>query len=344
MRPTEMTLTRRIADLESRLDHLDRSRRRWRAGAATAASLAMLGAVLGVGLGTHAPQHGLDDDVVHARRMMILNDDGIPVVTLGAREQAGWIRLTDRYGDARAEIIASRDGASLLRLTTGDRHPGVVARADASGGDVEIFDGSGAGAEHRLSSLAGVRSASPQETDPAGLPETPLEDATLFTPENPPDARPSAREDEHADPHHQCPDEPADGEAFDAIIGDEFGIDQRAVPIIVARWVREHHVDEPPEDRARRIDEFTDRLLGMDMTLTIDPAGSWTVIDRTRPAQARSIRGSWSQRGETLRLEISDPAERWDRDRFILRHREDGGVLLYPQDESARPPLPFRRR
>jgi hypothetical protein len=99
--------------VEQRLTRLERQNRTLKLGLAgliVAAGTALL-------MGQAAPPpatHPAVPDVVRARRFEVVNEAGVPVVTLMGWEHGGWIETRDNRGRRLFDVSATDDGAGLL--------------------------------------------------------------------------------------------------------------------------------------------------------------------------------------------------------------------------------------
>jgi len=346
------SLIERIEELErslARRAERDRATRRWLfAGVALCAGAVVLGATVPTPSTAQIPSDG---DTVRARQVMVLNRQGIPVITLGSRNDGAWIHMTDRFGQTRAEFIGDDMGSSRMTLQAHPDRPGVVLSADDGGGDVAAFGADGGRTTAPLSS-----SPNPRLDDPRPEASEPLRPSGVagglgfldplpeeWTEPEPQDE--AQREDPASpDPRADRALEHASDDPLSWFVGRRLTIDRTAVPIVVARWVREHAEAGDSDRRTELLDHYTQRFLEMRTELEIREDGTWTATDRSGPGAGlgREFSGIWTRGRERLSLTVGQTdAESPD---FVLVLREPGGVLLIPAVASSRPGLPLRAR
>jgi hypothetical protein len=110
------------ASVEARLDALERSRRRYRAGV-TLAGLVVAG---GVALGQAEPPKEL-----RATRFVLVDDEGAVRAQLGVNKDAAELTLRDGEGNVAATLAADGGGGSALRLRQGAASVDLELNADS---------------------------------------------------------------------------------------------------------------------------------------------------------------------------------------------------------------------
>ena len=144
--------------LEQRVTMLERSARRWRAAAVLGIGAAAAATALGIGAASQPMQ------LVQAKRLEIVNDNGVPVLTLAQNDAGGIIATQSQMGEILVTITATRTGEGVIAIADRNRrrlvelsgkpgdgvgvintfdprgHIAVSLRADIGGGIVQTFD------------------------------------------------------------------------------------------------------------------------------------------------------------------------------------------------------------
>jgi len=126
-------LARRLARLEYECAELRRTSRRWTAVAGLALT------VIGIGALTGFATRPAPADLIEAKRIVIVDAAGKPLLTLGRDDDGGRLDLTDAAGKPLLELTCDEDGGMVNVLAkNGKTVAGLFA--DKNGGNIAITD------------------------------------------------------------------------------------------------------------------------------------------------------------------------------------------------------------
>lgn len=129
-------LALRLARLETECAHLRRTTRRWSVAAGALALTASFGLLAGFSA-RPAPA-----DILEAKRIVVVDDAGKPLLTLGRDEDGGRLELMSAGGKEMLNLTCDADGGMLNVLgTAGKEVAGFYV--DSDGGNLTLADSAG---------------------------------------------------------------------------------------------------------------------------------------------------------------------------------------------------------
>ncbi|MFG0328188.1 MAG: hypothetical protein ACF8SC_13095 [Phycisphaerales bacterium JB037] len=321
----------RLARLESRLAELARANRRWRRLSGVTIAVGVLATAAGLGRSLLAQP--TTADTLAANRVLVLNQDGLPVVTLGSRAGSGWIRIADEFGVTRAEIAIDRAGLASLTLMREDASHAVQLLAADEQGRVTLFDD-----QARPTTLGpGTPSRGPAaEPFPIDDPRPPRQVEPRPGSDDPIDIEP-------ADPDQ--PVAPTRPDATDLMLGNTFRLDMSNFRAAYTAWVRDDPDRRTMDDYEQDLENFASMFEERSLELTVRPDGTWTARTLDRGQLDSSAEGDWIRIGSELELRVLTQDGRPEPDEPPVRLRPLGErtvLLITPEDEFL-PYLPLTR-
>lgn len=318
----------RLARLESRLAELARANRRWRLFAGAAIAVGVLAAA--AGLGRSLLSQPTTADTLAANRVLVLNQDGLPVVTLGSRAGSGWIRLADEFGVTRAEVAIDRAGLASLTLMREDASHAVQLLAADDQGRITLYDD-----QARPTTLApGVESRGPA-----------AEPFPIDDPRPPRQVEPQPGNDDPIDIEPADPDAPIRPDATDLILGNTFRFDMSSFRAAYTAWVRDDPDRRSMDEYDADFETYGRMFENRSLELTVRPDGTWTARTLDRGELDSTAEGDWIRIGSELELRVLTQDGRPEPDEPPVRLRPLGErtvLLITPEDEFL-PYLPLTR-